>query len=554
MPTGDATNMNGYDAIAQMLKQEGFEWLACFPANPLIEAVAKAGIRPIVFRQERGGIMAADGYSRIMAARGKYGVFACQGGPGIENAFGGFAQAWADGVPILFIPDGPGTNKADIKPYFSGPANYEHITKWAVSITSGDRIPALMRRAMTALKNGRPGPVMLEMHRDAMQGEIASLDGFTISEQYRTVPSVGDIQEAARRLVEAKKPVIWAGQGVLYSGATAELKELAELAQIPVITTMPGKSAIDERHPLSLGAANRTAPKPVWTWLKESDVLFAIGASLTKTNYGIDIPAGKTIIHSTNNVEDVAKEYPTEVGLVGDSRETLRLMIDAVRDLIGDSRSKDTAVREAVAQVRKEWLDEWKPLLNSNMEPINPYRLVNEINKAVDHEKTIMTHDAGHPRDQLMPFYTATLPHSYVGWGKTTHLGYGIGLMIGAKMAHPEKFCMNFMGDAAFGMAGLDIETSVRSGNPITTIVLDNGTMGGYNRSLPTAMEQFGAGKMTGNYAMIAEGLGATGITVDKPEGIGPAIKQAQRLNSEGKSALIAVKTQQELKFSVYAD
>ena len=546
--------MNGYDAIAQMLKQEGFEWLACFPANPLIEAVAKAGIRPIVFRQERGGIMAADGYSRIMAARGKYGVFACQGGPGIENAFGGFAQAWADGVPILFIPDGPGTNKADIKPYFSGPANYEHITKWAVSITSGDRIPALMRRAMTALKNGRPGPVMLEMHRDAMQGEIASLDGFTISEQYRTVPSVGDIQEAARRLVEAKKPVIWAGQGVLYSGATAELKELAELAQIPVITTMPGKSAIDERHPLSLGAANRTAPKPVWTWLKESDVLFAIGASLTKTNYGIDIPAGKTIIHSTNNVEDVAKEYPTEVGLVGDSRETLRLMIDAVRDLIGDSRSKDTAVREAVAQVRKEWLDEWKPLLNSNMEPINPYRLVNEINKAVDHEKTIMTHDAGHPRDQLMPFYTATLPHSYVGWGKTTHLGYGIGLMIGAKMAHPEKFCMNFMGDAAFGMAGLDIETSVRSGNPITTIVLDNGTMGGYNRSLPTAMEQFGAGKMTGNYAMIAEGLGATGITVDKPEGIGPAIKQAQRLNSEGKSALIAVKTQQELKFSVYAD
>lgn len=546
--------MNGYDAIAQMLKQEGFEWLACFPANPLIEAVAKAGIRPIVFRQERGGIMAADGYSRIMAARGKYGVFACQGGPGIENAFGGFAQAWADGVPILFIPDGPGTNKADIKPYFSGPANYEHITKWAVSITSGDRIPALMRRAMTALKNGRPGPVMLEMHRDAMQGEIASLDGFTISEQYRTVPSVGDIQEAARRLVGAKKPVIWAGQGVLYSGATAELKELAELAQIPVITTMPGKSAIDERHPLSLGAANRTAPKPVWTWLKESDVLFAIGASLTKTNYGIDIPAGKTIIHSTNNVEDVAKEYPTEVGLVGDSRETLRLMIDAVRDLIGDSRSKDTAVKEAVAQVRKEWLDEWKPLLNSNMEPINPYRLVNEINKAVDHEKTIMTHDAGHPRDQIMPFYTATLPHSYVGWGKTTHLGYGIGLMIGAKMAHPEKFCMNFMGDAAFGMAGLDIETSVRSGNPITTIVLDNGTMGGYNRSLPTAMEQFGAGKMTGNYAMIAEGLGATGITVDKPEGIGPAIKQAQRLNSEGKSALIAVKTQQELKFSVYAD
>ncbi len=546
--------MNGYDAIAQMLKQEGFEWLACFPANPLIEAVAKAGIRPIVFRQERGGIMAADGYSRIMAAQGKYGVFACQGGPGTENAFGGFAQTWADGVPVLFIPDGPGNDKTDVKPTFSGPANYQHITKWAVSITSGDRIPGLMRRAMSALKNGRPGPVMLEMQRDAMQGEVANLDGFSPAEQYRTVPPASEIERAARKLVEAKKPVLWAGQGVLYSGATAELKELAELAQIPVITTMPGKSAIDERHPLSLGAANRTAPKPVWTWLKESDVVFAVGASLTKTNYGIDIPAGKSIIHSSNNVEDLSKEYETEIGLAGDARETLRLMIDAVRDLIGDSRSNDTSVKEAVAQVRKEWQEEWQPLLNSNMNPINPYRLVNEINKAVDHENTIMTHDAGHPRDQIMPFYTATVPHSYIGWGKTTHLGYGIGLMIGAKMAHPEKFCMNFMGDAAFGMAGLDIETSVRSGNPITTIVLDNGTMGGYNRSLPTAMEQFGAGNMTGDYAMIAEGLGATGIRVDAPEAIGPAIEQARRLNSEGKSALIDVKTQQELKFSVYAD
>ena len=544
--------MNGYDAIAQILKQEGFEWLACFPANPLIEAVAKVGIRPIVFRQERGGIMAADGYSRNMAAQGKYGLFACQGGPGVENAFGGFAQAWADAVPILFLPDGPGNNKADVKPYFSGPANYQHITKWAVSITSGDRIPSLMRRALAALRNGRPGPVMLEMQRDAMQGEVPSLADFKSPGQYRAAPSITDVRDTARKLVDARKPVIWAGQGVLYAGAEAELKELAELAQIPVITTMPGKSAMDERHPLALGSANRTAPKPVWTWLHESDVLFAVGASLTKTNYGIDLPGGKFLIHSSNNVEDIAKEYPTDIGLVGDARKTLRMVIDEVKGLIGDSRKNDTSVKESIVQVRKEWQEEWQPLLNSNMNPINPYRLVNEINKAVDHETTVMTHDAGHPRDQMMPFYTATVPHSYIGWGKTTHLGYGIGLMIGAKMAHPDRFCVNFMGDAAFGMAGLDIETAVRSGNPITTIVLDNGTMGGYNRSLPTAMEQFGAGNMSGNYAMVAEGLGATGMTVDRPEEIGPAVKRARQLNDEGKCVLIDVKTQQELKFSVY--
>lgn len=546
--------MSGHDAIAQILKKEGFTWLACFPANPLIEAVAKVGIRPIVFRQERGGIMAADGYSRLLASEGKYGLFACQGGPGVENAFGGFAQAWADAVPILFLPDGPGNSRTDVKPYFSGPANYQHITKWASSITSPDRIPELMRRAMAALRNGRPGPVMLEMQRDAM-GEDVDVSGYQSPGQYKTGPSKTDVQDAVKKLLSAKRPVLWAGQGVLYAGATEQLRELAELTQIPVITTMPGKSAIDERHPLALGAANRTAPKPVWTWLKESDVLFAVGASLTKTNYGIDIPAGKFLIHSTNNPEDIAKEYGTDIGLGGDAKLVLEAVLDEVKAQIGEKgRKDDTSVQEAVAQVKKEWLEEWDSLLSSDMDPINPYRLVNEINNAVDHETTIMTHDAGHPRDQIMPFYTATVPHSYIGWGKTTHLGYGIGLMIGSKMASPDKFCVNFMGDAAFGMAGLDIETSVRSGNPITTIVLNNGTMGGYNRALPNAMEKFGAGNMTGDYAMIAEGMGAKGVKITKPEEIGPALKKARETNSEGRSVLLDVRTQQELKFSVYND
>ena len=549
--------MNGYETIAKILKLEGFEWLACFPSNPIIEAVAREGIRPIVFRQERGGIMAADGYARLMASQGKYGVFACQGGPGVENAFGGFAQAWADGVPVLFLPDGPGNNKTDVAPNFSGPRNFSHITKFAVSITSADRIPALMRRATEALKNGRPGPVMLEMQRDAMSDDVpGGIDSYKVTSQHRSAPSRSDVKDVVKALLNARMPAIWAGQGVLYAGATEELRELVELTQIPVMTTMPGKSAIDERHPLALGAANRTAPKPVWTWLKESDVLFAVGASLTVTNYGIDLPSGKFLIHSTNNATDISKEYVTDIGLVGDAKETLRMVIDEVKAEIGENgRSGDTLVQESVAQERAEWMADWNGLLNSDMVPINPYRLIKEIGDAVDLENTVMTHDAGHPRDQMMPFYIATVPHSYIGWGKSTHLGYGIGLMIGAKIAMPERFCVNFMGDAAFGMSGLDIETSVRSENPITTIVLNNGTMGGYNKSLPVAMEKYNAGNMTGDYAMIAEGMGARGITVTDPAEIGNAVREAHRENFEnGRSALIDVHTQQELNFSIYAD
>ena len=163
-----------------------------------------------------------------------------------------------------------------------------------------------------------------------------------------------------------------------------------------------------------------------------------------------------------------------------------------------------------------------------------------------------MTHDAGHPRDQIMPFYPATVPNSYIGWGKSTHLGYGLPLVIGAKIAHPDKFCVNFMGDTAFGLSGLDLETSVRSENPITTILLNNSTMGGYDHHMPIAMERYGAGNNTGSYTTIAEGLGAKGIYVEKPEEIVPAINEAQKTNKDGQSALIEVITQQEGRFSRY--
>ena len=542
--------MNGYDAIANILKKEGFEWMACFPANPLIEAVAKVGIRPIVFRQERGGIMAADGFSRMLASEGKRGVFCCQGGPGVENSFGGIAQAWADSVPILFLPAGDGDPQ--ITPNFSATKNYSNITKWSASINSASEIPNLMRRAMSALINGRPGPVLLEMKSNAMKEEIQNIDDYESPSITLSAPNIADIKNAVKNILEAKNPVIWVGQGTLYSGATNELNKLVELIQIPVLTTMQAKSAFDERHPLSLGSANRTAPKTVWHWLDKSDLILGLGTSWTKTNFGIDIPDGKFLIHNTNNVSDISKEYKTDIGLLGDTKLTIQMLIDEIKVQLGNSKRENNSIIESIAMIKKEWLDEWSELLNSDQTPINPYRLVNEINKAVNHENTIITHDAGHPRDQIMPFYKATIPNSYIGWGKSTHLGYGIGLAIGAKIAYPDKFVVNFMGDAAFGMAGLDIETSVRSGYPITTIILDNGTMGGYDHHQPTAMSKYGAGNMTGSYTTIAKGLGAQGIDVDKPEEIGPAIKQAEKLNIEGKSVLINVKTQQENKFSIY--
>ncbi len=548
--------MNGFDFVAQCMKKEGVEWMACFPANPLIEAVAKAGIRPIVFRQERGGIQAADAYSRQLASKGKIGVFASQGGPGVENSFGGIAQAFGDAVPMVYMPGGHGTFREDVFPGFSAPENFEHITKLALDVNRIERVSQQVRRVFHVARNGRPGPTLLQLNGDILGQEVP--EGFTDYQPttaIKTAPNRSDIKDAVKQLLASSTPAIWAGQGVLYAGATEELMELAELTQIPVMTTMQAKSAFPDSHPLALGSSNRSAPKPVWQWLGDSDTMFCVGTGLTRTNFGLEIPDGKFMIHSTISDEDINKDYPIDLGIVGDAKLVLEAMIEEVKAAIGDNgRRGDTATADRVAASWAEWKAEWAPKLATAGSPMNPYRVVAEINAAVDHKNTVATHDAGHPRDEVMPFYSATVPFGYIGWGKTTHLGYGLPLMIGAKIADPSKFCMNIMGDAAFGMSGLDIETAVRSEFPITTVVLNNSTMGGYNHHQPTAMEEFGAGNQGGDYVKIAQGLGATGIRVEKPEEVGPAIKKAQQLNSEGKTVLIETITVQQMEFSMYPE
>lgn len=547
--------MNGYDLVARCLKAEGVTWMACFPANPLIEAAAKVDIRPIVFRQERGGINAADGYSRQTLGK-QIGVFAAQDGPGVENSFGGIAQAYGEAVPLLFLPQGAGLDKYSIAPNFSAARNYEGVTKLALSIDQVTKVTREMRRAFHAIRQGRPGPALVEMQRDVMSQEVPeNAQRYVASQVMKYAPSRSSVKDAVTQLLAAETPVIWAGQGVLYAQATDLLREFAELTQIPVITTMQAKSAFPDDHPLALGSANRTAPKTVYHWLGASDTFLAIGSGLTRTSFGLDVPDGKFMIHSTVSPEDINKDYEIDLGLVGDAALTLEAMIDEAKAQLGEGgRGTDSRLQARIASIRAEWLAEWAPLLTSDEAPINPYRVIAEINNSVDHANTVMTHDAGNPRDQIMPFYKAAAPGGYIGWGKTTHLGYGIPLVIGAKLADPSQFCMNFMGDLAFGHTGMEIETAVRAEIPITTVVINNRTMGGYDEKMPVAMEKFGAGNQSGDYAGVAQSLGARGIHVDEAAGIAPAIAEARRANDEGEVVVIEISTRQETRFSQYPE
>jgi acetolactate synthase I/II/III large subunit len=543
--------MNTHEAIARILKMEGVEWIACFPSNNLIEAVAKEGIRPIMFRQERGALMAADGYSR-MNHRQKFGVVITQGGPGSENSMGGLAQAFSDNVPILYLPGGPALAQHSVRPNFSPARTYQTVSTYNEVIWKPEMTASVLRRAFHHLRNGRPGPVIVEIPADVATQEVP---GATLHYQppkrFPQAPSRGAIQEAVRTLLRAKKPLIWSGMGILMAEASAELQELAELTEVPVYCTMPGKSGFDERHPLALGAGSGSTSLQARQWIQECDVLLALGSSLTRTGYGQPIPDGKVMIHNTESLEDIDKDYSVEVGLPGDAKLTIQMLIEAVKAELGvNGRKGQTHVAAEIAEIKQKWMAEWTALLHSDEVPINTYRVIGELERTLDKEHSIVTHDAGAPRDTIMPFYTATVPHSYIGWGKTTHLGYGIPLMIGTKLAKPEKFCLNFMGDGAFGMSGLDIETSVRAGAPITTIVLNNGGMATYPGGYPIARETFAVTKMTGDYAKVAEGLGAVGITVTRPEEIAPALQKAQRLNAEGRTVLLDIHSNLEARRS----
>ena len=546
--------MDGITAIANVLKLEGVEWIGCMPSNPLIEAAAIAGIRPIVVRQERTGVHMADGFSRINNGQ-KTGIFLMQAGPGAENAFGGVAQAYADSVPILLLPAGASRRRSNTDPVFNPTISYQSITKWAAQINFADRVPELMRRAYTSLRSGKPGPVLLEIPGDLHTEQIGEEDfDYEPPVALRTSGDPSAIDGAAKALLNARRPVIFAGQGVLYANATQELLEISEYLQIPVITTLEGKSAFPENHPLSLGIGGSSTTEAVHEFLNASDLVFGIGASFTKSNFTVPIPTGKTLIHATNCDTDINKDYKSQHPIVGDAKLVLTQFLENIKIQTGNQpRPPDTNLTTQINDYKQHWLEQWMPRLTSNEIPINPYRVVWDIMKAVDLDNTIVTHESGSSREQVTPFWEARAPRSFIGWGKSTQLGYSLGLAFGAKLAAPQKQVINFMGDAAFGMVGLDIETAVREGIPITTIVMNNYTMGIYSDSrMPTAVERYQTKKLSGEFAEVAKALGAYSEKITEPSEIIPAMRRAQAINESGQPALLEFITKVDGTFSKF--
>lgn len=539
--------MLGKAAIAQILQREGVSVLTAFPDNAVIDAAAALDIRPIITRTERVAVNIADGYSRISDGR-KIGVCALQYAAGVENAFAGIAQAYGDASPVLLLPSGYERHEQGVPPNFQATLGLREVTKWRGYATHAARLPQLLQTAFTQLRSGKPGPVLVETPTDVMDEALPDGDfPYLPTRPLRSAGDPHDVRELAEAILRARAPVIVAGQGVFFAQACAELRELAELLAIPVLTTLNGKSAFPEQHPLALGTGGRSRPHTVDHFLDRADLVIGIGTSFTRSTYTVAMPPTATLAQITNAPEDVNKDYTVAYGVLGDAKLVLRQLLDQLAALgIADVRWERDEVIRTIHAVREQFMRAWLPRLTAATRPISPYRVIWDLMHTLDRRRAIVTHDSGNPRDQMLPFFEATTPHGYIGWGKTTQLGSGLGLAMGARLAAPDRFAVNLMGDAAFGMVGLDFETAVRCHIPILTVVMNNGLMGGYQKFLPLSSEKYGARFLTGNFSRVADALGGYTERVERPEDLVPALTRCIAEVDAGRATLLEVITCEE--------
>jgi thiamine pyrophosphate-dependent acetolactate synthase large subunit-like protein len=536
------------DRIVELLRREGAEHIVGFPENRLLNSAAVAGLRPIITRTERVAVNIADGFARVTNGER---ILPCvaQYGPGAEAAFAAVAQAYGDRSPILLLPSEHDV-AAQEDPQVRSEQSYRPITRHLATLNDAARGPEVFRRALNALRGERNGPVVVAVANDVLNGDAGAADwNVTTALPRLSQAHPDDVARIAEALLAAERPVILAGQGVLYAGATGELLRLAEETGTPVATTLNGKSAFPENHALSLGTAGRTRGPGVNHFFAQADLVLGIGTSFTRSLYITPMPAQATLGQITDDRRDLATGYDVAVGAVGDARlvlQQLLAVLGASAEGAVARAARLAAVEAELAGVRALFMGEWLPRLTSDSAPLSPYRVVWELLQVADRTRTVVTHDAGHPRDQVVPFYESLVPRGYLGWGKSTQLGTGLGLALGARLARPDWLAVNIMGDAAFGMVGMDFETAVRSDLPILTIVMNNGLMGGYAKWMPDAVSRYASSSLSGRYADVATALGGHAERVDRPVELRPALERCIASVGAGQAALCEIATHEE--------
>jgi len=464
--------------LARILKQEGIEWVSTFPVCQVNNALGREGVPLVMMRDDRYAVAVADATSRISGGA-RIGVCTFQGGvnaAGLQVAFAGMAQAFEDGSPVLCITDGIPAGATE-NSQFDVTSALKTVSKWYGHLDKPERLPEFMRRAFTMLRTGRPGPVVIAIPDSHAQYDETA-DPYIPVKGFKFAPDPADVAAAVELLLKAEKPLIYAGEGVIYAGASAELKEFVELANTPVISTLKAKGAFPEDHPLFVGVRG----DQVNHYLDECDLLFAVGSSLSPGRFSHGIPGAvnKTIVHCTIDELHVNKTYPTAQAVIGDAKFALQALTAEMSAKTSSNGRPAGNVAAEVKSVRDSAMVKYREAMASTEKPINPYKVYAGLMEALDPRKSFVTHESGNTRDQLSTVYDTLVPRAFLGWGNVSSLGFSFAATIAAKLSFPEKQCVAVTGEAGLGYMLGQLEVALRQKIGITVVHVSNGGFAGY--------------------------------------------------------------------------
>ncbi|MDA0733425.1 MAG: thiamine pyrophosphate-binding protein [Chloroflexi bacterium] len=527
--------------IARILKQEGIDWVSTFPVCRVNNALGKEGVPMLMMRDDRYAVAVADAFSRITAGN-RIGVCTFQGGvnaAGMQYAYAGMAQAFEDGSPVLCITDGVPSGSSG-NSQFDVAASMKTVSKWFGYIDKPERTPEFLRRAFTMLRSGRPGPVILAVP-DPTGTYDETADPYVTVKGWKSAPDPADVTSAVDLLLKAQNPLIYAGEGVIYANASAELKALAELVNAPVITTLKAKGAFPENHPLFVGVRG----DHVSNYLEKCDLVLAVGSSLSpgRFSHGIPNAASKTIIHCNVDELHVNKVYPTAQAVIGDARHTLQALAMEVSSRASEVKSDSEAVAVEVKLERDAGLAKYREAMASEDMPINPYRVYGDLMKVLDPHNSFVTHESGNTRDQLSTVYDTLMPRGFLGWGNVSTLGFSLAAAIAAKKAFPERASIAVTGEAGLGYMLGNLEVLLRNKLGVTVVHISNGGFAGYGPGFwGPGHDPFTHSVLGYDEVDMSKVLGELGLhseRIREPSDVIPALNRALVANQSGLPAYI---------------
>lgn len=556
--------MTAADLIVKYLEQLGVEYIFGVPGGalePLYEAMNKSNkVEAILAKHECGAAFMAGGYARVS---GRIGVCCATTGPGSTNLITGVASAYCDSIPLLAITaQAPTMTFGKTAFQEASPLGVDIIdifkpfTKYSAMVLRREKVGEMLRQALRNALTGRKGPVHLNIPLDIMREEVS--EAIIPSKQF--LPDIKvthneGIKKAAALLMEAENPAAFIGHGTLVSGAAHEILQMVELLSMPVATTPKAKGLFPEDHPLSLGVLGIAGSPQADAWLLEEekvDILLAVGTTfneLATHNWDRRLIPTKAMIQLDIDPAEMGKNYPVEISLLGDAKETLRELKEEISGRL-DSLSKDernqfhnkrSDMKKNLSLFKNKkgrYIDKEK--MHANDMPLKPQRVMADLRKSIPHETAFFI-DCGNSVAWTIHYLDIYKPYSFFSALGFASMGSGITSVIGGKFADPARPIVAISGDGSFLMNGTEVATTVNYDRPVIWVVLNDSQLGmvAHGRRLAGMEHTNAANYKQVDFVKFAESLGANGMRITKPGQINK--EMWDEIIASGKSTVLDV-------------